>query len=92
VVSLGADGAVFVEDGRAWAAPGLPVAVASPVGAGDAMVAALAMAAEGGRPLVEAAALAMAAGAAAAATEGTGPPAPESVAELARRVELRPLV
>jgi 1-phosphofructokinase len=71
VVSLGADGAVFVRSGETVFATPPPVTVASTVGAGDAMVAGTIAGALRGLPLAEVAALATAASA--VAISGVGP-------------------
>jgi 1-phosphofructokinase len=71
VVSLGAEGAVFVRSGESVFATPPPVAVASTVGAGDAMVAGTILGALRGLPLAEVAALATAASA--VAISGVGP-------------------
>lgn len=88
-LSLGAQGALFATAGKTLYAPGLKVETRSTVGAGDSMVAALAMALDGGRPLEEAAALAMACAAGAATTAGTRPPEKALVESLLPQVELR---
>lgn len=74
VVSLGPDGAVFAEGGKVIHAEGLAVKVRSTVGAGDAMVAALALAIEKGYPLEKAVTLSVASAAANVAVQGTQPP------------------
>ncbi len=79
VVSLGADGAVFVERGKAIHAGGLEVKVRSTVGAGDAMVASLALAIERGYPFEKAVTLSVAASAANVAVHGTQPPQMEDI-------------
>lgn len=86
VVSLGADGALFAEGDKVIHAPGLSVKVKSTVGAGDAMVAALALALERGYQLEKAVTLSMAAGAANVATSGTQPPRLEDILEYERQV------
>ncbi|MDR1386672.1 MAG: 1-phosphofructokinase [Propionibacteriaceae bacterium] len=74
VVSLGDQGAIFVTADQVWRSGPLAVPVRSTVGAGDAMVAALALAAERGLDWAQAAAWAMAGSAGAVTTEGTKPP------------------
>lgn len=91
VISMGKDGAVFLEDGCRLRAHGLPVKAHSTVGAGDAMVAALALAWERKLPFREAAALGMAASAGAVTTIGTKPPERAVVEELLGKVELEEL-
>lgn len=86
VISLGADGALFAEGDKVIHAPGLAVKVKSTVGAGDAMVAALALALERGYPLEKSVTLSMAAGAANVATSGTQPPRLEDILEYERQV------
>lgn len=78
-VSLGADGAVFVEGGKVIHAEGLAVKVGSTVGAGDAMVASLALAIERGYPFEKAVTLSVAAAAAKVAVHGTQPPELEDI-------------
>ncbi len=70
-VSLGARGAVYATRSRLLMADAVPVDVRSTVGAGDAMVAGLALAAERNLPDERAFSLAVAAGTAAVCTEGT---------------------
>lgn len=74
VVSLGAEGAIFVEKSKVIHAEGIAVEVRSTVGAGDAMVAALALALQRGYSLEKAVTLSIAAGAANVAAPGTQPP------------------
>lgn len=89
VISLGADGAVFFHNGHAIYAEGLKVAVKSTVGAGDAMVAALAVAICRGYPFEQAASLSVAAGTASAAGEGTQPPDRKAVLHYEAQVRLK---
>lgn len=79
-LSLGADGAIFADAHRVLRAPGLPIRARSTVGAGDSMLAAIAMGLEEGRSLEDLVAPAVAAGTAAAATEGSQAPGAEAVA------------
>lgn len=95
VVSLGADGAVFVEGGRALLAVPPPVEVASTVGAGDAMVAGvIAARLKGGDDGGDLEACARRGTAFAAGTlSRLGPelPPPERIAELMRAVRVEAL-
>ncbi len=90
-LSMGEEGALFASREGAWRAQGLKVDVKSPVGAGDCMVAALAAGTARGWGFCDTAALAMAAGAAAAATEGTNPPDVALVKRLKQGVVLERL-
>ena len=72
-ISMGGQGACFVQGEDAWYAPALPVTPASTVGAGDAMLAGVACGMDRGLPLAECLRLGMAAGAAACTTPGTVP-------------------
>jgi 1-phosphofructokinase len=72
VVSMGGDGAVFVEAGRALLARPPRVRVRSTVGAGDAMVAGLVFGRHRGMPLEECARLSTALGAHAVTRVGAG--------------------
>ncbi|HWR60801.1 MAG TPA: 1-phosphofructokinase [Clostridia bacterium] len=78
-VSLGAEGALFADGDKVIHAPGLKVEVKSTVGAGDAMVAALALSLQRGYTLERAVTLSTAAGAANVATAGTQPPRLEDI-------------
>ena len=71
VLSLGADGALAVSGREAWRARSPSVIASSSIGAGDAMVAALAFAMTRGLALEDALRLATAAGAATVATNGS---------------------
>lgn len=88
VISLGADGAVFFQRKQAIYTKGLKVDVKSTVGAGDAMVAALAFAIASGTSFENAAILSAAAGTANVASEGTQPPDRNAVAQYETQVAL----
>lgn len=90
-ISMGGDGAVFMKNGCTVRCRALPVQVHSTVGAGDAMVAALAYAWEQGLSFEQAAALGMASSAGAVTTVGTKPPTRELVDELLKKVALERL-
>jgi 1-phosphofructokinase len=81
-LSLGKDGALFVNAKGVWRAPAVPVEVRSTVGAGDSMTGALVYGFEHGLEPELCFALAMAASAGACATEGTNPPSRELVDKL----------
>ena len=87
-VSLGADGALFVGETGAWRAEAIPVNVLSTVGAGDAMMAALAYGFDAGMPAEEAYRWAMAAGAASVTVSGTQSPARSLVESLYGRAAI----
>ncbi|MDR1692336.1 MAG: 1-phosphofructokinase family hexose kinase [Oscillospiraceae bacterium] len=86
--SLGAEGARFVQNGRSWFVPGLPVEVASPAGAGDCMTGALAYALEANLPPEEAFLLAAACATASVMTPGTACPALPAVFDLRKRLTI----
>ena len=86
VVSMGKDGAMFLWDGNTVKCPSLVVKAHSTVGAGDAMVAAMAYAWENKLDKEEMIRLCMAASAGAVTTIGTKPPAKELVERLITEV------
>ncbi len=89
VISMGASGALFLTEEGVYQAQSLSVTVKSTVGAGDAMVAALAVAESRGMPMEEAIRLAMAMGAASVMQEGSGAPEQSLVQQLTKQVILR---
>ena len=91
VVSLGGDGALFLTRHDALLAQPMSVAVASTVGAGDAMVAGLVAAHLEGRSLTETAQLATAFAAAKLTRLGPHLPPPDEVRALARQVTVTPV-
>lgn len=91
VVSLGAQGAVLADGAQAWRARAPQVSVGSTVGAGDAMVAVLAMGLERGWMPARALALAVAAGSASVMQSGTQAPDRALVEGLAGRVDVERL-
>ena len=88
-VSMGEDGALFLLDRYEVRCPALPVKANSTVGAGDAMVAALAFSWEQKLTGEETVRLCMASSAGAVTTEGTKPPTRELVNELKKQVVIR---
>ena len=87
VLSLGADGALAVSGRERWRAWSPSITASSSIGAGDAMVAALAFAMTRGLALKDALRLATAAGAASAATNGSATDL-GSIEDYAKRVIL----
>jgi 1-phosphofructokinase len=88
VLSLGANGAIFVNKNIAFA-PALQVAAHSSVGAGDSMMGALAYASEQSMTWEESAALAMATAAGAVTTIGTKAPDRQLVDEFLKKIHLK---
>ncbi len=88
VVSMGGDGALFVNRQEALLAQPLPTALISTVGAGDAMVAGIVAAQIAGLALPDCARLASAFSAAKLARLGPHLPAPETVRALAQAVQI----
>jgi 1-phosphofructokinase len=92
VVSMGKDGAIFVEGAETlWAAPPA-VAVKSTVGAGDALVAGIVAGKIRGLALAECARLATAFATSAVTRIGSGLPSPEAVQAGMAQVTIRDLV
>ena len=89
VISLGGDGALFMSDAGAWLADGLAVDVRSTVGAGDSMVAALALSRERGYAVEDTIRLAVAASAAKVMCSGSQAPEGNSVKALLGNVVIR---
>jgi 6-phosphofructokinase 2 len=85
-LSLGAEGAVLVTPDAALGASGLPVHVASTIGAGDSFTAGLLWAMDAGEPLDEALRYGIAAGAAALLRPGTALCQPADVRRLHAQV------
>lgn len=86
VVSMGAEGALFISDQGIYRAHPLKVPVSSTVGAGDSMVAALAYCQLMGLNYENEIRLSMAMGAASVMCEGTQAPAMETVQSLSRQI------
>ena len=91
VVSMGAAGALFLFQGDCVKCPALSVKAHSPVGAGDAMVAALAYAWDSNLGNEETIKLCMAVSAGAVTTIGTKPPSKEVVDSLLKQVKIERL-
>jgi fructose-1-phosphate kinase PfkB-like protein len=91
VISMGARGAICVSGQRAWRVHSPVVARRSTVGSGDSMVAGLAVALARGDDLVAALKLGAAAGAATAASTGTGLGTADDVGDLLPQVEVEAL-
>ena len=89
VVSMGSRGALYVTEKETIYAEGLKVPVKSTVGAGDSVVAALAVAEEEGKSLEETVRLSIAAGAANVMCSGTQAAENETVKELMPKVVYR---
>lgn len=85
-LSLGSDGAVFIDNNNTILAKGIKVEVKSTVGAGDSMVAALAYSLHSGLSLEETVKLSVATATANVTTSGTQPAAYETIMELKKRV------
>lgn len=88
VISMGKDGAIFLTDEKSLYVPSLKVKIHSSVGAGDAMVAAIAYALEQDMPLEQLARFAVACSAGACMTEGTQPAQKEQIEQLENQVEI----
>lgn len=91
VISLGGDGALFVNEDGCFRAEGLKVAVKSTVGAGDSVVAATAYGQQEKMDREARIRLAVAIGAASVMQSGTQPPEKELVWELTKQVRLKKL-
>lgn len=91
IVSLGADGALFVNRHQALLAHPIPTQLISTVGAGDAMVAGIIAAQMAGLNLTECARLATAFSAGKLARLGPHLPAPDTVRALAQSVQISSL-
>ena len=89
VISMGARGAIFLSDTNRWYSPGVQVDAKSTVGAGDAMLAALAYGDHAGLPLYETAKIAIALSAASVMQAGTQGADPAKVKELLSRVQMK---
>lgn len=86
VISLGEDGAVFLHEEKEYYAKGISVPVGSTVGAGDAMVAALALGCEQGLEDIQVIRLAMATSAANVMCSGSQPASKAEVERLLEQV------
>ena len=85
-VSMGSSGAVFIGEGYCVRCPGIKVAALSTVGAGDAMVAAIAYSWDMKFSITDMISYCVATSAGAVTTIGTKPPAKELVEELRKKV------
>ena len=91
IISMGGNGAVYATKDGAWLAVPPEIELNSSVGSGDALVAGLAVALAGDRPLVDGLREGTAAGAATAQTAGTTPGSKEEVARLLPQVQIKEL-
>lgn len=86
-LSMGKEGAIFIDHNDSFYAPGLNVNAHSAVGAGDSMMGAVAFGCDKNMPWKQTAALAMAASAGAVTTIGTKPPSRNLVDKLLKEVK-----
>lgn len=88
VLSCGENGAIYVTKDKVLKSPALKIDLKSSVGAGDAMVAAIAVSLEQKDMLEEMVRLSMAVGAGACETQGTEPPSKERLEFLKEKVTI----
>ncbi len=86
-LSLGSEGALFIQADKVIKAKGLNVDVKGTVGAGDAMLGAICYGVHKDLPFEEVVRLAIGASAAKVCMEGTQPPSLSHVYELSRKVQ-----
>jgi 1-phosphofructokinase family hexose kinase len=89
VISLGKEGAVLVDGGKAWFAASPEIVAANPIGAGDSMVAGIVWGLSQGGSMQDALCKGIACGAATASQKGTTVGTHEQVKELLAQVQLR---
>ena len=88
VVSMGKDGALFIQNGHVYRCPAVPIEVVSPLGAGDSMVAAIAYALQNELDFKEMITLTMAAAAASVGSPGSSPPSFRDIRNLKKNVTI----
>ncbi len=91
VISLGKDGAVLVDAGKAWQAASPEIVAANPIGAGDSMVAGIVWGLSQGDSMQDALCRGIACGAATASQKGTTVGSLTQVNELLAQIQLREL-
>lgn len=89
IISLGKEGAVLVDEGKAWLAASPEIAAANPIGAGDSMVAGVVWGLSQGDSMQDALCKGIACGAATASQKGTSVGSLEQVTKLLAEVQLR---
>jgi 1-phosphofructokinase family hexose kinase len=89
IISLGKEGAVLVDDGRAWLATSPKIVAANPIGAGDSMVAGVVWGLSQGDSMRDALCKGIACGAATASQKGTSVGSLEQVNQLLTEVQLQ---
>ena len=89
IISLGKEGAVLVDEGKAWMAASPKITAANPIGAGDSMVAGVVWGLSQGDSMQDALCKGVACGAATASQKGTSVGSLEQVNQLLAEVQLR---
>jgi len=89
IISLGKDGAILVDEGRAWFAASPDIIAANPIGAGDSMVAGIVWGLSQGDSIQDALCKGIACGAATASKKGTSVGSLEQVNQLLAEVQIR---
>lgn len=88
IISLGKEGAVLVDDGKAWLAASPEIIAANPIGAGDSMVAGIVWGLSQGDNMQDALCKGIACGAATASRKGTSMGSLDQVNQLLAKVRL----
>ena len=88
IISLGKNGAMLVDDGKAWLAASPKIEAANPIGAGDSMVAGIVWGLSQGDSMREALCKGIACGAATASQKGTTVGSLEQVQQLLTEVQM----
>lgn len=88
VVSMGAEGALFVTREKILQCPGIPVPICSTVGSGDAMLGAMLHCMQNGCSLEETARWSLAAGSANVMCDGSQTPSMDQIAELYEKAQV----
>lgn len=88
IISLGKNGAMLVDDGKAWLAASPKIEAANPIGAGDSMVAGVVWGLSQGDSMREALCKGIACGAATASQKGTTVGSLEQVQQLLTEVQM----